>query len=541
MSSLKRCLLPVVGVLLGTLQLAIVVAAERPGPIQTAIAVDRQLAEEIQLSTASQLCSDEVFLRRATLDILGRNPTVEEITAFALDPAPAKRADLVGKLLADTAYGENWGRYWRDVIMYRRSEDRALLASAALQEFLASELNKNTPWDQIATAFITAEGNVVEEGATGLFMAQQGRPEETTAEIARIFLGIQIQCAQCHDHPTDRWKREQFHELAAFFPRVSVRPVRDSQGRAFEVVGDDTFRRFGRAMNDNRFRGTAEHHMPDLEDPSADGKLMQPKFFLTGQTLKLGAKDQDRRQTLSDWLTDKDNPWFAKALVNRLWSELVGEGFYEPVDDMGPDRECNAPKTLDLLASRFAASGYDVKWLMATIMTTDAYQRRSDTRRAPDQQPFASSVAQRLRSDQLYNNLIATLGVPDSSAGRGRGAYGLARTPRLLFSAVFGYDPSNPRDEVSGSIPQALAMMNSPVINSAISARGRTTLAQLVSEIKDDRALVVELYLRTLARQPSESEITTSLTYIKEVNDRAEAFEDLQWALINSTEFLHRK
>ncbi len=533
------------GVLCGTLLIASrgsTQAADKPGPIQTATAIDRQLAAEVSLSNKAKWCDDEVYLRRVTLDLLGRNPTIDEITLFALDPSPGKRATVVPKLLASEAYGENWGRYWRDVIMYRRSEERALVAASALQEYLAKELNQNTSWDKIAAAFITAEGNVTEDGATGLIMAQQGRPEETTAEVARIFLGIQIQCAQCHDHPTDRWKREQFHELTAFFPRVAVRPIRvDGQQRGFEVVGEDNFRRFGRAMNDNRFRGTAEHRMPDLDDPAADGKLMQPVFFITGQKLSSGTNDDARRETLANWLTGDKNPWFAKAIVNRLWSELVGEGFYEPIDDMGPDRECSAPQTLDLLAGQFVASGHDVKWLLTTIMATDAYQRRSTQRRNPDQQPFNANVAQRLRSDQIYNNLIATLELPDRSTAPGRGNYGFARSPRNAFSLTFGYDPSLPRDEVAGSIPQALAMMNSPAVNGAINARGRTALGRMVSEIRDDRALIVEIYLKTVSREPSESEITTCLAYVKEVNSRAEAFEDLQWALINSTEFLHRK
>jgi hypothetical protein len=516
-------------------------AADRPGPVQSAVALDKQLASEVNLATKAKWCDDETYLRRVSLDILGRHPSIEEITAYALDPAPSKRIKVVERMLDNKAYGENWAGYWRDVIMYRRTEERALLASQALNDYLVKELNNNTPWDKLASSFITAEGDVRENGATALFMAQQGRPEETTAEVARIFLGIQIQCAQCHDHPTDRWKREQFHQMAAFFPRVSVRPNRDQKMRSFEVVGQDTFRGAGRMNNNNRFRGSAEHRMPDLEDPTAAGKLIEPVFFATGQSLKSGAKDTVRRESLATWLTAPSNEWFAKAIVNRMWSELVGEGFYEPVDDMGPDRECSAPKTLELLSQQFVASGHDVKWLMTTIMATDAYQRQSTKRRDPNEQPFTANVAQRLRADQVFNNLVAVLGVPDNRAGGGRGAYGFGRSPRNAFSLVFGYDPSSPRDEVSGSIPQALAMMNSPVVNGAINARGRTELATLLSEIKDDRALIIELYLKTIARQPTESEITTCLAHVKEVNNRAEAFEDLQWALVNSTEFLHRR
>ncbi len=533
----------IVAVIAGVWSCGDLCAVERLSPAAAAKAVDGQLNEETKLSgeVLAKRCDDETFLRRVSLDIIGRNPSIEELTAFGLDPSSDKRAQTIERLLAQDEYGVNWARYWRDVIMYRRSEDRALLSTPALMEYLQTELNKNTAWDQIATAFITAEGDVSEDGRTALIMAQQGRPEETVAEVARIFMGIQIQCAQCHDHPTDQWKREQFHELAAFFPRVAVRPNRDQEKRTFDVVGEDMYARFARSMNDNRFRGTPEHYMSDLDDPTARGTLMKPKFFVTGQSLALGAKDEDRRATLAKWLTSHENEWFAKAVVNRLWSELVGEGFYEPVDDIGPERECHAPATIHLLSEQFVASGHDLKWLVATIVATDAYQRPSQPRRNPDESPFAANVPQRLRADQLYSNLVAALGLPDGNTGGGRGIYGIYRGPRTGFSNTFGYDPSLRRDEISGSIPQALAMMNSPVVNGAINARGRTTLARLLSEIKDDRALIAELYLKSLSREPSPSEVQTCLNYIKQVNSRAEAFEDLQWSLVNSTEFLHRK
>lgn len=532
-------------VILGTCCLAVTAAEASgapPDPMEAARDVDRQLSDELPLADkVAPRCDDTTYLRRVTLDLVGRNPTVEEITAFALDPAEDKRRRVVERLLANPEYGTNWARYWRDVILSRRAENRALLSARPMTDYLAEAFNRNRPWNEIAASFITAEGDVTENGATGLFMAQQGVPEETTAEIARIFLGIQIQCAQCHDHPTDRWKREEFHQLAAFLPRVAVRPVRDAERPTFEVVGEDNFPRFARRNNNNRIRGTAEHRMPDLDNPAAQGTLMKPVFFLTGQQLPLGTRDATRRATLAEWLTARENPWFAKALVNRLWSELVGEGFYEPVDDMGPDRECSAPQTLDLLAQGFIASGYDVKWLLTTIIATDAYQRESASRRDPDELPYRANVAQRLRADQVFNNLAAVLNLAEGPAARQRGAFGQGRGPRALFSATFEYDPSLPRDEVTGSIPQALAMMNSPIVNAGISGRGRSVLARLLTEIDDDRQLVIELYLRTLAREPSSSEIATCLAHVKETSSRREAFEDIQWALINSTEFLHRQ
>lgn len=515
-----------------------------PPPHEAANKIDRLLTKELHTGISEKPAGrtdDEVFLRRVMLDIVGQPPTVEDVIAFSLDPSKDKRAKVVEKLLGDRSYGDNWASYWRDVIFYRRSEDRALIAANATTRYLTEQLNKNTAWDELARSFMTASGDVRTEGQTGLIMAQAGRPEETVAEISRIFLGIQVQCAQCHDHPTDRWKREQFHHLAAFFPRVAVRPNRNGLQRTFMVYASDTEPRFQPRNTNNRFRGTLEHRMTDLNKPGENGKLMEPVFFITDQKLATGVKDADRREHLAQWITSPKNSWFAKAFVNRMWSELVGEGFYEPVDDIGPDRIATAPETLDYLATSFVKSGHDVKWLMQAITATEAYQRQSRSRRNPDQTPFLASCNQRLRADQLFDSLLQVLEIEDrGGSSLGGGPMRALRTPRAQFNAAFGYDPSIRRDEVTGSIPQALALMNSSLIDRAIrSSNGR--LGKLLKNIEDDEDLTVELYLLVLARQPTDNEIKTCLAYVKEVGNRKEAFEDLLWSLINSTEFIHRR
>lgn len=523
-------------------------------PAAAATEADRLLRSETSSSKAkpSGIVDDTAFIRRATLDLLGRSPTPEEVTSFVLDPAKGKRARLVDSLLADPKFGENWGRYFRDVILYRKSEDRALIAAEAIEKYLETSLNENRSWDKIATAFITAEGDVTEKGETGIIFAQQGRPEETVAEISRIFMGVQIQCAQCHDHPTDRWKREQFHELAAFFPRVAVRPIRDAGPRAFQVVADDAPMGPRRPNNnDNRFRGSPEHYMPNLQDPQDKGTVMSPVFFVTGEKLSQGANDDQRRTSLAKWITASNNEWFSKAIVNRLWGELIGEGFFEPLDDLGPDRTPSAPQTLDYLAKNFTSGGHDLKNLFRTIMATEAYQHEVRPRRNPDETPFVASAAQRLRSDQLFTNLQNVLGLPDQlGPPRGEMAKGAAAGAgparrfagdlRFQFQQTFGYDPSDRRDEVSTSIPQALAMMNAPYINSAAAARPGTRLGKLLTEITDDKTLIAELYLLTLAREPSPEEIKTCVSYVNKTKNRNEAYEDILWSLINTTEFRYR-
>jgi hypothetical protein len=524
--------------------------AEPPLPMVTAVdfktaaaEIDRKLAAEIPAinsPSAAAQAGDEVYLRRVSIDIAGRLPTPGEITAFALDPASDKRTRAVERLLAEEAYGHNWGRYWRDVILYRRTEDRALVVSQSLEEYLAAELNKNTPWDAIAREFITATGDVRENGATAIFMAQMGETSDVTAEISRIFTGIQIQCAQCHNHPTDRWQRTQFHELAAFFPRIAVRPKRDVMPATFEVASADNAPRVRRPNATGR--GSREHYMPDLNNPQAQGTLMRPVFFVTGQALSPGLTDTERRKTIADWITSRENPWFDKAFVNRMWSELVGEGFYEPVDDIGPDRQCAAPATLDYLAAQFAAHKHDIKWLISTITATAAYQRESRSRRGPEETPMLANVSQRLRGDQLYSAITSVLGTPPSLAGGRGGRFGNNRDPRAPFNAIFGFDPSVRRDEVAGSIPQALAVMNSPQLATGInSGRRGTLLGRLLSDAQDNEAVAVDLYLRTLSREPTDDELKTCLAHVKDAGSRSEGFEDLLWALLNSAEFMHRR
>jgi hypothetical protein len=523
-------------------------AAAGPDAQETAARIDDLLRKELfETSTVpAPLSDDETFLRRVTLDLTGTIPTPEEIQTFLADPSPEKRNAKVRELLDRSAFGESWARYFRDVILYRRAEDRAVLVSEPLVEHLSDALNSGTGWDKVAREFITATGDVRENGATAIIMAQDGRTEETVAEISRIFLGVQIQCAQCHDHPYDRWSREQFHELAAFFPRVGVRAVREGDQRSFAVIAVDRKRPRKRRPNNDRVP-TAEHHMPDLDDPAADGTLMTPSFFLTDAALPLGTRDADRRAALAEWITN--NEWFAKALVNRVWAELVGEGFYEPVDDIGPDRAATAPKTLDFLAGAFGRSGYDVKWLFRTICASQAYQRESRPRRDSQRPAFVANVPQPLRGDQLFSAVLAALGVDEDDllGRRARQQRGNARRyatgPRGTFNATFGYDPSDAREEVSSTIPQVLAMMNSPQFAGRVRARGpRSALALLIEEHRGDgEEIVRRLYLQSLSREPTEKEQATIAKYVREVGNRREAYEDVLWALINSAEFRYRR
>lgn len=513
-------------------------------------------------------CNDATFLRRVSLDLIGRQPTPSEQKAFQALPEATRRTDLVDRLLGEEAWATNWARYFRDVILYRRSDERARLLAEPLERFFAEALADDARWDAIARRMITATGSPSDHGETAIILAQMGETSDIAAEVSRVFMGIQIQCAQCHDHFTDRWKREQFHEFAAFFPRITIRRGDGKGLDRFEVVSHDHEPRFRRKRPNNPRRGDLEHRMPDLEDPSRPGRLMQPVFFLSGERLPAGTPDRVRRETVAEWIIDGDHPWFARAIVNRLHSELVGQGFYGSIDDLGPDRDPVAEAELDRLASGFVASGHDLRWLFRTIIAGDTYQRESRSRPVEPSAGFPASCPQPLRADQLYSQLLTALGIDESAVGRRTAARFASRTgtaagkapggdkemrmqiasrlgkrlPRTMFETVFGYDPGLPRGEVSGSIPQVLWLMNSPLLAMATDAdRSHTGLAQLLASESNDAEVVRELYRRSLAREPEQRELTACLRHLRISDSRGEGFEDIQWALLNSTEFVLRR
>lgn len=514
-------------------------------PSQTAQQVDRLIVEEVGLQPAelAPRIDDAAFLRRAYLDLLGTVPSPEAIQEFLADPSPKKRRRLVAKLVERPEYGLNQARYWRDVILSRRLEDRALVVAPAMVEDLAGWINAGESWDDIAQRFITATGTARENGATAILVAQDGRTEEIAAEMSRVFLGVQIQCAQCHDHPWDDWKREQFHEFAAFFPRVGVRPMRNERPIDLNIQVADRLDlpRFRSGANLNR-RGRPEHYMADLERPEEVGERIEPRFFLTSLELSAGTRDAARRGSLAEDLTESD--WFATALVNRYWSELVGEGFYEPIDDLGPGRDGSATGAAGHLAEAFTAAGNDLRWLHRTILATDAYQRESRPRRTPEEKPFTANVVQPLRGDQLFDALLAAIDI-DEQRLRGVGekarGYGGA-TPRLMFNTAFGYDPSEPRSTIQATIPQMLARMNTPQLNRAVKSTPMTLLGRLMDETAGDpSAAARELYLRTLSREPTDEELATVLDFVGDSSFKRAAMEDLFWSLLNSAEFSHRR
>lgn len=504
----------------------------QPGEIDRLI-VQEQRHEQI---TPAPRTSDEQFLRRVTLDLTGQLPLPADVAEFAADTDPAKRDRVVNKLLASDEYARHWARYWRDVIETKLTDLRGRALASSFEDWMFTQLKANKNWGEIARAMITADGQAKfdEPGKNGQLFFLVSRTgadgaNERAAETSRLFLGIQIQCAQCHDHPYDQWKRVQFHELAAYFARSRERVLRESGSP--RPVGIELM---------SLPRG--EHEMPSKEDPKKT--LRTNPRFLDGKAAGENLGDRERRRALAAAITDKNNYWFAGAYVNRVWGELMGQSFYQPVDDMGPQKEAVYAGVLTRLTGAFRGGNYDIKEMFRAILTSETYQRQIRLGDSADQHlHFAAAYPTRLRPDALWDSLVGVLGPIDAQAadrprpmGGGLGAY-LRSGFEGLFKEEFNFDPSLKPDEVEGNIAQALLMMNNPVLNQRIQARGTNLLARILQSYpRDDDALRM-LYLRTLARKPTDREMDRCREHVQTAKSRAEAFEDILWALLNSTEF----
>jgi hypothetical protein len=581
------------------------VKVERPTrsvtpPTLTSAELDRlisgHLAKNDPKVEPAPVTTDVEFVRRIYFDLIGKPPTPEQFLSFVRDRAKDKRSRLIDSLLGAPDFARNWAQYWRDVIKFHATnENLNQVRFDELEDWLTKQFQANKPWDEIASGLITATGRNDENGAVAFPLAYLAQPVEMAGEVSRIFMGVQIQCAQCHDHKTDSWKRQQFHEFASFFAGTQPQPVvRAGPGQlpVFAVVA----------------RGRPRYTMPDKENPNKQ-ILIAPRFFLG----KAGSKQPEpafpqsmdsgeRRALVASYITGQDNPWFARAFINRIWYALLGEAFYDPIDDMGPERTATAPEVLDPLADQWQRGGYDVRWLFRTILNTQAYQRRvRSTANAAGKTPFASGCPSRLRADQLFEALAQALALPLDAEGnlivnqapnnsarrpvQGKNAPSSPGDPkrlvalnqaqpkgkaavkkaaestglggqvpakkaapllrrggtRVLFERLFGVDPSVANEDVLGTIPQALFMMNSPLVNNRTQARPGTVLGEILSAAPDERAALNALYLRVLSRQPTPKEMEICNHYLASVGNYREAFEDIYWSLINTTEFVSRR
>jgi hypothetical protein len=481
--------------------------------------------------------SDAEFLRRVYLDLAGRIPRVAEIRDFLDDTSPDKRQRVVEQLLDGPQYIGNFTSVWRAVLLPQNNNQQLQLFSQQLENWLLKRLRENTPYDQLARELITAPiGGGGQPGLGGaaarlgagpqdvsalaFYQANEMKPENLAASTSRVFLGVKLECAQCHDHPFAPWKRKQFWEYAAFFSGIA------GQGNNPRAVGPDAPNR------------------RQIDIPGTD-KTVQARF-LSGDDPQW-RDGVSTRATLAEWMTSPDNPYFARATVNRLWAHLFGVGIVDPVEEPGDDNPPSHPELLDLLAREFIAHKFDLKFVIEAITASRAYQLSSalSDQAQLDPRLFARMSLKGMTGEQFFDSIALATGFVDQGPAQLRGAVVLNRgTPtRQEFLTKFG-NPSNRRTEFTTSILQALALMNGNFVADATSAdlQRSVTLSGLIdAPFMNNSQRVETLFLATLSRPPRADEAQRFVKYVTDggaAGDQKKALGDVFWALLNSSEFI---
>lgn len=478
-------------------------------------------------------CDDYAFLRRISLDLVGALPTPEEIRGFVGDKDPKKREKLVDRLLADERFVALRTLRLGDMLRVnpRKLANGPLEQRAALvfDDWLRAAVASNEPYDRFAKELLGADGSPMLNGPANFYRVET-TPQDRAETVAQAFLGIRLACARCHNHPFDRWKTDDYWQFSAFMAKVRDRGG-ELYGERVIYHDDDATLRNQSVTSENK------------------GKVAVPTF-LGGPSLPKEQFTGSYVQALADWITGPDNPYFAKATVNRVWSHLMGRGIIEPVDDIRETSVAAVPALLQLLADQFRRDGCDVRRLVRTIVLSKTYQMASDsdaTNRL-DNQFFSHYQPKQILPQVLLDAINTACGTVDRYGNYPLGTTSVALplfmrggSPALDFLDKFGrsdrqflatLDP-----HVEPTLPQTLHMINSAFINQKLAAPGGV-VAKLIKSVPDDGQVVEELYLRTLSRPPSEAERAKVLAYLKAADDRREAVEDLLWALISSREFL---
>ncbi len=470
---------------------------------------------------------DAKFLRRASLDVIGRLPSPEETRAFLVDSASDKRARLVDRLLERPEYADHWANKWLDLI--RPNPFRVgRKAVWNLDAWVREAFRANKPYDQFVREIVAARGSTFRDGAVTVFRDRR-EPEEAATLVSQLFLGIRLECARCHQHPFESWSQADFYGFAAYFARIG----RKGTGISPPISGSEEF--FFTAKS-----GDVKHPLTGLVVP--------PKP-LYGSAPKPEDPEADPREVVARWMTSLENPYFAQVIVNRIWAEIMVRGLVEPVDDL---RATNPPSNGPLLlalAEDFRQHGHDLKHLIRTIMTSGAYGLTSEPveRNISDTRHHSRHYRQRLRAEVLLDALVDITGVDESFEGmppRSRAAaVWTHRSPSLSLDTFGRPDPNQdpPCERISDtSVVQALHLMNAPNLHTKLSSdAGR--VAALATGDKSPAEIVDELYLLAYCRFPTEEERSVGVERFKpSAAERRLAVEDLLWALINSAEFVFK-
>ncbi|MBM3877319.1 MAG: DUF1553 domain-containing protein [Verrucomicrobia bacterium] len=470
-------------------------------------------------------CTDSEFLRRASLDAIGTLPTPDETRAFLADTDPGKRTKLIDRLLTNPAWADHWAIKWADLV--RPSPFRVGVRSTFMMDaWLRESFRANKPFDQFARELLTAEGSTHRYGPV-VFYRHFRDPVDIAPAISQVFLGVRLDCARCHHHPNERWGQEDFFSFAAFFTDIR----RKGQGISTPISGEPEYIWFAEG------RSTLKHPVT--------GAVMKPAP-LAGAAMEIPTTS-DPRAALADWMTEPGNPFFARAVANRVWAEFFGRGIVDPVDDFRASNPPTHEPLLDALAKDFAAHKFDLKHAMRTVMRSHLYQLSSlpNESNIADTKNFSRAYRRRLPAEVLADAVASVTGVPDNFQGLPAGARALeAWNNRLASDTLDAFGRPNAsadcpcERDTRTSVVQALHLMNSTRLHEKISSsEGRA--ARLAASTATPAEIITELYLAALNRPPVAEELSiASRCFGDSASTRQPAIEDVMWALLNSAEFV---
>jgi Protein of unknown function (DUF1549)/Protein of unknown function (DUF1553) len=488
--------------------------AGQPDAAELAALIDRHVESRLEAEHVrpADRADDAEFLRRVYLDLHGVIPSAEQAASFLADTDPAKRAKLIDTLLASPRYGEFLGDMWQGYLVSPLADDYRVRADR-FRQWLADRFNTKT-WDRIATDLLTATGKLDENPA--VIYLVEGRLPRTVPDLtdlaSRYFLGIRLNCAQCHDHPFVHWKQQDFWGMAAFFTQVQT----PGKPKLVYQVGVKDY---------------PEITLASLKDGGMiDGFQPRPPTFLGGEEFRAG-KGTTNRAALAEWMSSPKNPYFARAIVNRTWWRLFGRGIVNPVDDMHAANPPSHPELLDLLSRRFVESGFDLKFLTRAIASSRAYQRTSRPGEAPEKQAklFGRMAVKVLSAGQLYDSLVTAVGPPTRTPGA---------DPRLgarpEFTQFFGEDGDPDPTTYHRGIPHLLRQMNS----GQFAGRNLAALsAQVAKPGRSPDDIAGDLFLRLLSRRPTADEQRLFRDHLTRSDSAESACRELAWALMMTSEF----
>ncbi len=501
--------------------------------------IDQQITQawvdnNVRPSTSAD---EEEWVRRVYLDIAGRIPSLQETTAWLDDDTSRRRTILIDSLLETTDYVRNFTTIWTNECIGRGISRR--VSRSGMEKFFRDVFAKNRPWNDVVRDLITAEGHFEENGAVNYILAQTQMNDDAvqlTARTTRLFLGQQVQCTQCHNHPFNDWKQSQFWQFNSFFRqvrRIDRRRQDPSSGRPVDDYSEIVLGPFNGPVYFETRNGLMHVAFPELQ-----GRKVDPD-------------DSDRRAKLGRMLVepvDGETPQIARAFVNRMWAHFFGYGFTRPVDDMGPHNPASHPDLLNRLSADFVAAGYDVKELIRWIARSQAYSLTSrmeeyneiDNPSAGEMPLFSHAYVKSMQAEQLYDSLIVATNAHQS----GNDPWDTQEQQRQRwmqqFIVAFDNDENDETTTFNGTIPQALMLMNSELTDKAVSVEAGSFLHQVLSQSGSDRKKLQQLYLAALSRRPTRNEISRLQRQFQSYgrDGRVAAFQDLFWALLNSNEFI---